>query len=104
MKGKVKVDVHYIKSSNRVGTRVQEDEKRKYSSEVESLDNLIHEFKTPLTSIIGFAQLLIEENASELNKDQKYYIEIIHKNGQKLLNLVGNILSSIYQSFSTGEE
>lgn len=48
-----------------------------------------HDVKTPLNSIIGFINLL--EN-SDLNQDQREYIEIIKSSGNHLVTLINDIL------------
>lgn len=47
-----------------------------------------HEFKTPITSIKGFAELLTEDNISD--EDRKKYAEIILKESVRLSNLTIN--------------
>ncbi len=48
-----------------------------------------HELKTPLTSILNFTSLL--EN-SQLDDEQKLSVAHIHKNGQRLRNLIDDTL------------
>jgi two-component system, OmpR family, phosphate regulon sensor histidine kinase PhoR len=52
------------------------------------VSNVSHELRTPLTSIKGFAETLEEE------VDEKYrrYAEIIRKNADRLINIVGDLL------------
>jgi PAS domain S-box-containing protein len=49
-----------------------------------------HELRTPLTSIIGYSELLRDERARGL--DTTSFVEIIHRNAQRLLRLVGDLL------------
>jgi len=52
-----------------------------------------HELKTPLTSIRGFAQVLLEKN--ELgDPENKHYLELINKNTDRLYTLVVDIVDS----------
>ncbi len=53
------------------------------------LANLSHEIRTPLSSIIGIANVLEETN---LDEEQKEYVDIINISGNNLLSLVNNIL------------
>jgi len=54
------------------------------------LQNISHEFRTPMNGIIGFAGLLKED---ELTPEQKKeYIEIINNSSNRLLNLVNQTL------------
>lgn len=53
--------------------------------------NVSHEFKTPLSSIEGYATLLQSPNLSREKHDR--YVEIILENSKKLSKLTGNILT-----------
>ena len=55
------------------------------------INNMSHEFKTPIVSIKGFAELLSEGNLSE--KEQKEYLEIIITESKRLSLLSTNVLS-----------
>lgn len=50
-----------------------------------------HELRTPLSSIVGFADFL-EQDADTLSDEQREYVEIIHRNAERLLSLVGDLL------------
>jgi PAS domain S-box-containing protein len=54
------------------------------------LANMSHEIRTPMNAIIGFSELLDEENIPE--QDKKTYISYIQSNGTLLLNLINDIL------------
>ncbi|MBC7658462.1 MAG: response regulator [Chitinophagaceae bacterium] len=53
------------------------------------LANMSHEMRTPLGVILGFTDLLQEEDLSE---DLKMGLDTIHRNGVHLLNLVDDLL------------
>lgn len=53
------------------------------------LANMSHEIRTPLNAIVGFSDLVAETDDPE---DKATYLEIIHKNNDLLLNLIGDIL------------
>ena len=53
------------------------------------LDNVTHEFKTPLTAIIGYAELIPRLQAP---KDVRESLSYIHSEGQRLLKLVEELL------------
>jgi len=53
--------------------------------------NVSHELKTPLTSIIGYAELIESGNTSV--EDTKKFSNIIHKEGSKLLGLIDSIIN-----------
>lgn len=55
--------------------------------------NMSHELRTPLNSIIGFSAVLEDESFGELNDEQSRYVQYIHSSGQKLLELINDLLS-----------
>lgn len=55
------------------------------------LANMSHELKTPLNSIIGFSNLILEEEIKEIDKIYKYQ-KIIAEGGDMLLGLINDIL------------
>ena len=58
----------------------------------EFLANVSHEFRTPLNSILGFAEIL-REKANVLKEDKgKRYAENIVASGQRLLNMINDLL------------
>ncbi len=61
-------------------------------SKTEFLANTSHELKTPLNSIIGFSELLLEGELGEISEQQKKYIGTIHESGYLLLNIINKIL------------
>jgi PAS domain S-box-containing protein len=54
------------------------------------LANISHEIRTPLNGIIGFADILIQQEISEADKEQ--YSNLIHNLSGQLLSIVNDIL------------
>ena len=54
------------------------------------LANMSHEIRTPMNGVIGFADLLKEENLEPEIRNR--YIEIINSNSHQLLNLIDDII------------
>jgi PAS domain S-box-containing protein len=52
------------------------------------LNNISHEIRTPLNGILGFGQILIDENLTQEEKDE--YLNILNKSGERLINTVTN--------------
>ena len=53
------------------------------------LSNMSHEIRTPLNAILGFVNLLIDDNVS---KKHRKYLDIINSSGKNLLNIINDIL------------
>jgi signal transduction histidine kinase len=56
------------------------------------LANMSHEFLTPLNAVIGFSQILLTQNAEDLDEKQIKYVSNIQDSGQHLLNMVKRVL------------
>jgi signal transduction histidine kinase len=56
------------------------------------LAGMSHEFRTPLNSILGFAQLLEQPAGGELSERQRHYVANIVSSGRHLLSLVNDVL------------
>jgi len=53
------------------------------------LANMSHEIRTPLNGIVGFTELL---KSTDIDEEQKEFINIIEKSSENLLNIINNIL------------
>ncbi len=51
-----------------------------------------HELRTPLTSIIGYGELLSESEADRLTDQGRRYLDVIRRNAQREMRLVGDLL------------
>ncbi|MBZ5635891.1 MAG: PAS domain-containing sensor histidine kinase [Acidobacteriia bacterium] len=58
----------------------------------EFLANISHELRSPLHTVIGFAELLAEEIEGTLNEKQKRFISHIHSDSLHLLELINDLL------------
>ena len=55
----------------------------------EFLSNMSHEIRTPLNGIIGFTDLVLK---TELSEVQARYLKIVHQSSNDLLNIINDIL------------
>ena len=62
------------------------------------LSNMSHEIRTPLNAILGFVNLLLEE---EISKKHRNYLDIIHNSGENLLSIINDILD--FSKLRSGE-
>lgn len=60
-------------------------------SKSEFVMNMSHEVRTPLNSVIGFSNILLE-NSKNLDEKQRHYIENIYINGKHLLDILNEII------------
>jgi signal transduction histidine kinase len=74
------------RSFNTMAASLQESERAKD----EFFALVSHELRTPLTSIIGYVQLVLDDEA--LGSDAQRFLEIVERNAQRLLRLVGDML------------
>jgi PAS domain S-box-containing protein len=74
-----------LKLQNRAIQRANEQKTR-------FLATMSHELRTPMNSVIGFVDLLSEENAGPLTAKQRRFLGHVHAAGDHLLRLVENIL------------
>ena len=62
------------------------------------LSNMSHEIRTPLNAILGFVNLLIEENVSQKHRK---YLDTIQNSGENLLSIINDILD--FSKLRSGE-
>ncbi len=70
----------------------EEKKKAEESSRLKSyfLANISHEIRTPMNSILGFSELLLDEELTD--RDRKHHVDIIRRSGGQLLNLIDDLI------------
>jgi len=58
----------------------------------EFLSNVSHEFKTPLTSIQGYSQLISDGTLGDINEQQQKAVSTVIRNSERLRRLVDSLL------------
>lgn len=71
---------------------IKAKEKAEEANQLKSafLANMSHEIRTPMNGILGFANLLKEQELD--GEQQKNYIRIIEKSGLRMLNIINDII------------
>ncbi|WP_271812742.1 sensor histidine kinase [Clostridium beijerinckii] len=69
--------------------KVYEKNKRNEESRKRMISNMSHDLRTPLTSMLGYMELILDDNidATELNKREEY-LKIVYNKGNYLYNLM----------------
>ena len=62
------------------------------------LSNMSHEIRTPLNAILGFVNLLLDD---DISKKHRNYLDIIHSSGENLLSIINDILD--FSKLRSGE-
>ncbi len=58
----------------------------------EFLANMSHELRTPLNSVIALSNVLRKQAKDKLSEEENNYLDIVERNGQRLLLLINDIL------------
>jgi hemerythrin-like metal-binding protein/PAS domain S-box-containing protein len=72
--------------------KAKEEAEKASRAKSDFLASMSHELRTPLNAILGFAQMLQFDSRNPLSPMQKEYVDSILNGGNRLLDLVNNIL------------
>src|SRR6056297_2985028 len=56
------------------------------------ISNMSHELRSPLNSILSLSRVLSLQASDRLDSDEKEYLEIIERNGARLLQLINDLV------------
>ena len=82
--------IYYRKKRNRFLRKAKERAEESDRMKSAFLSNINHEIRTPLNAIIGFSEILIDEEDEE---QRRQYVNIIRENNGMLQQLIDGILS-----------
>jgi PAS domain S-box-containing protein len=83
------VGVHGIAEDVTEANRLRRELEDANAAKVLFLANVSHEVRTPLTSVIGASELLLD---AELDEEPAHLAELVHRSGERLMHLVNEIL------------
>jgi hypothetical protein len=83
-------DITQLKLTEQDLINAKEEAEKSERLKTAFLANISHEIRTPMNGILGFTELLKTPNLSSDKREK--YIEIIEKSGERMLNLINNII------------
>ena len=72
--------------------QAKEEAERGNRAKTQFLSNMSHELRTPLNAVLGFAQMLEQDERQPLAERHAQYVEQILKGGRHLLELINDVL------------
>ncbi|HEY2352653.1 MAG TPA: ATP-binding protein [Candidatus Acidoferrum sp.] len=85
-------DVTELKLAQAELLRAKEQAENSNKFKDQFLSTMSHELRTPLNAVVGFSDLLTEEQYGPLNDRQRRYVKHISAGGHHLLRLINDIL------------
>jgi PAS domain S-box-containing protein len=85
-------DITELKEARDALVHAKEEAERSNRFKDQFLSTMSHELRTPLNAVVGFSDLLTEEQYGPLNDRQKRYVNHIRAGGKHLLRLINDIL------------
>jgi len=86
------VDITDLKETDLQVRTAMQDAEEANRAKSEFLANMSHELRTPLNHIIGFTELIVDNNFGELNPIQSEYLNDVLASSRHLLSLINDIL------------
>lgn len=96
------ITIHLLRRSRRLSVKLVKQGKEllvaKYNAEEANhaksrfIANISHEIRTPLNAVLGFSQLIANDQIEMSAEERKQYADLIMTNGNMLLKLVDDVL------------
>ncbi|UMB60871.1 PAS domain-containing sensor histidine kinase [Lutibacter sp. A80] len=83
-------DITQLKQTEQDLINAKEEAEKSERLKTAFLANISHEIRTPMSGILGFTELLKTPHLT--NEKKEKYISIIEKSGDRMLNLINNII------------
>ncbi len=88
-----------VEQEEKIETRRQKNAAEDASrAKSQFLATMSHEIRTPMNGVIGMLEMLRD---TPLNENQKHYIDVIHRSGETLLEIINDILD--YSKIEAGK-
>jgi PAS domain S-box-containing protein len=78
----------------RLHERLAESKERLFQASFQEsrlINQLSHELRTPLTVLLGYIELLMEEQVGPLTTRQKQYLQNVYRSGQQIMQLTSDV-------------
>ncbi|GDX40603.1 hypothetical protein LBMAG21_08950 [Armatimonadota bacterium] len=88
----IATDITQRKSAEEDLIKAKEGAEIANSAKSQLIASMSHELRTPLNAVLGFSEMLAEQDAGDLNAKQQRFAENILMSGKQLLRLINDVL------------